>query len=61
MIFYAATEWFSEDQSPQSLVNSSENDLTILTGKSRVLLNPVQEFTEIEAWMLLTSFMYFYN
>ena len=34
--------------------------LTILPGKNCVLLNSVQEFIEIEAWLLLTSFIKFY-
>ena len=33
---------------------------TILPGKNCVLLNSVQEFIEIEAWLLLTSFIKFY-
>ena len=34
--------------------------LTILLGKNCVLLNSVQEFIEIEAWLLLTFFIKFY-
>ena len=34
--------------------------LTILLGKNYVLLNSVQEFIEIEAWLLLTFFIKFY-
>ena len=34
--------------------------LTILPGKNCVLLNSVQEFIEIEAWLLLTFFIKFY-
>ena len=30
--------------------------LTMLTGKNYDLLNAVQEFIEIEAWLLLTFF-----
>ena len=33
---------------------------TILPGKNCVLLNSVQEFIEIEAWLLLTFFIKFY-
>ena len=32
--------------------------LAILKGKSCVLLNPVQEFIEKEAWLLLTFFIW---
>ena len=31
--------------------------LTIFAGKSCVLLNPVQEFIEIEAWLRQTFFI----
>ena len=35
--------------------------LTIVTGKSYVLLSSVQEFIEIEAWLLLTFFLCLHN
>ena len=35
--------------------------LTIFIGKYRVLLNSIQEFTEIEAWLLLTFFIYLHT
>ena len=35
--------------------------LTIFIGKYCVLLNSVQEFIEIEAWLLLTLFIYLHN
>ena len=33
----------------------------IITGKNHVLLNSVQEFTETEAWLLLTFFIFLHN
>ena len=35
--------------------------LTIPSGKNYVLLDLVQEFTEIEAWLLLTFFVCFHS
>ena len=32
--------------------------LTVLIGKNCVLLSSVQEYTEIEAWLLLTFFIF---
>ena len=42
------------------LVKISKSDLMVLTGKI-VLLNSVQEFIEIEAWLLLTFFLCLHN
>ena len=42
------------------LVKISKSDLMVLTGKI-VLLNSVQEFIEIEAWLLLTFFLRLHN
>ena len=37
------------------------DSLMMLTGKNCVLLNSVQGFIEIEAWLLLTFFIYLCN
>ena len=37
--------------------NKNNHSLAILTGKKYVLVNLVQEFLEIEAWLLLTFFV----
>ena len=37
--------------------NLPETTLTLLKGKTCVLVNSVQEFTEIEAWLLLIFFI----
>ena len=37
------------------------DSLLMLTGRNFVLLNSVQGFIEIEAWLLLTFFIYLYN
>ena len=46
-----------------NLENSDNKDiyLTILTGKNSALLNSVQEFIEIEAWLLLNFFICLHN
>ena len=46
-----------------NLENSDNKDiyLTILTGKNSALLDSVQEFIEIEAWLLLNFFIYVYT
>ena len=39
----------------------SRSDLTIVTGRTCVLLNSAHKFIEIEAWLLLTFFICLHN
>ena len=40
---------------------AKRGSVTILTGKNYILLNSIQEFIEIETWLLLTFFICLYN